>query len=44
MTGRSSAAGADMKKYSIFQKNRSSGNMTWYGRISEDVGVPHDVF
>ncbi len=25
-----------MKKYSIFQKHKAKGNMTWYGRIAED--------
>lgn len=25
-----------MKKYSVLQRYKSRGNMTWYGRISDD--------
>ena len=31
-----------MKRYSIFQKHKAKGNMTWYGRISES-GLFHVV-
>lgn len=31
-----------MKRFSIFQKHKATGNMTWYGRISED-GLFHVV-
>ena len=31
-----------MKRYSIFQKHKRRGNMTWYGRISEN-GLFHVI-
>ena len=31
-----------MKRYSVFQKHKARGNMTWYGRIAED-GLFHVV-